>query len=201
MKMKKFLLAVLTMMCAMTVTTAFTACGDDDDGDKGVTPQTVEIQSIDATYSVIVTEQMAQLCDYTVTYYNKDNELSTETVTWKIENGQALWTKTTNSTKIPAKFGLKLIAKVKEGVQLDDVYVNNVNPIGNSLHVQGISKDNKTMWYKNIDLFFYTSSIVSSKGVNLEKTLEIVYNNFGGLINGSFSIDKDGNVTKHNELL
>ena len=61
MKVKKLFWAALTVMCAMTMTMTFTACGGDDDNSD--TPSKSEIKGISGRYLISVNEKMAELCD------------------------------------------------------------------------------------------------------------------------------------------
>ena len=73
--MKKILMTLAAVLCCTMTTTVFTACGDDDDDN---TPKSSEILGIGGIYLISVDEKMAQLCDYTMTYYANDNKLMTE---------------------------------------------------------------------------------------------------------------------------
>ena len=80
MKTKKFYLAALTVMWSMTMTTMFTACGDDDD-DKidSIIEQNKKV-SIDLDLSMPLSEDMLKYCDIVVTYNDGTGE-KTETPT------------------------------------------------------------------------------------------------------------------------
>ena len=132
MKTSKFFLAALTVMCAMTI--VLTACGSDNDDDNN-TPKTAEVKGIGAHYTFSVTEQMSQLCDYTITYYGISGKLETEKATWTVKDGLATWEKTVSNTVIPATFGLKVSAKVKSDAVLEGVMVDNLYPVTQKMFV------------------------------------------------------------------
>ena len=68
-------MTLAAVLCCTMTTTVFTACGDDDDNN---TPKSSEILGIGGIYLISVDEKMAQLCDYTMTYYANDNQRMTE---------------------------------------------------------------------------------------------------------------------------
>lgn len=96
--MKKILMALAAVLCCAMTTTVFDACGSDDDENNS--PNTMEIKGIAARYLFSVDEQMAQLCDYTMTYYGINGELTTEQATWTAKDGTATWIKDVASKKI-----------------------------------------------------------------------------------------------------
>ncbi|MBQ9362744.1 MAG: hypothetical protein IJT97_04900 [Bacteroidaceae bacterium] len=91
---------VLTIAFCCAITTVFTACGDEDDDNN-----TAEIKGIAARYLFSVDEQMAQLCDYTMTYYGINGELTTEQATWTMKDGTATWMKDVSSTEVQSLRG------------------------------------------------------------------------------------------------
>lgn len=110
MKTKKFFLAALTAMCAMTMTTVFTACGDDDDDNTKQpdnTPAYVEM-----TFTFWGTQDMLDIADMTVTY-NDGTGNKTETVT------TVDWVKTVKAA-LPVSFKFERKVTLKEGVTLSD---------------------------------------------------------------------------------
>ena len=113
MKTKKFYLAALTVMCSMTMTTMFTACGDDDD-DKidSIIEQNKKV-SIDLDLSMPLSEDMLKYCDIVVTYNDGTGE-KTETPT--TQN----WEKTLSS-KLPASFSFARTVRMKSDVDPDAI--------------------------------------------------------------------------------
>ena len=69
--MKKMMMTLAAVLCCAMTTTVFTACGSDGDDNN-----TTEIKGIAARYLFSVDEQMAQLCDYTMTYYGINGVLN-----------------------------------------------------------------------------------------------------------------------------
>jgi hypothetical protein len=187
--MKKFMMTIAAVLCCAMTTTVFTACGSDDDDNN--TPKTTEIKGIGAHYTFSVTEQMSQLCDYTITYYGIGGKLETEKATWTVANGLATWEKTVSNTTIPATFGLKVSANVKSDAQLEGVSVDNVYPVTRKMFVEGVSTEAKPIWDKTV---FFTSGTnhANAKGENLQAFLDAMERH-GGMVNKTFTFDKDGN--------
>lgn len=109
MKTKKFLLAALAVMCAMTMTTVCTSCGDDDDSSSN-TPKVDNKKpvAIALILSMPLTEDMQKYCDVEVKYNNGEGE-KTETVTG------ANWEKTLLSA-LPATFTFSRTVRMKADV-------------------------------------------------------------------------------------
>ena len=114
-----------------------------------------------------------------------------EAVTFTVNNDVAIWQKDVSSINLPAIFGLKLTATVKNDAQLDDVSISNIYPTAQNIYVEGISKDGKKLWSKNIDPRHNTSASTSTTGAKLVEYLSVI-NIHGGFLNASFSVDKDG---------
>ena len=189
MKTSKFFLAALTVMCAMT--TVLTACGSDNDDDNN-TPKTAEVKGIGAHYTFSVTEQMSQLCDYTITYYGIGGKLETEKVTWAVTNGVATWEKTVSNTTFPATFGIKVSVSVKSDAQLEGVKVDNVYPVTEKLFVEGVTTEGKPAWEKTIYFNGNVTSHGSTSGEKLQAYLDVMEGR-GGMVNKTYTFDKDGN--------
>ena len=189
MKTSKFFLAALTVMCAMT--TVLTACGSDNDDDNN-TPRTAEVKGIGAHYTFSVTEQMSQLCDYTITYYGIGGKLETEKVKWAVTNGVATWEKTVSNTTFPATFGIKVSVSVKSDAQLEGVKVDNVYPVTEKLFVKGVTTEGKPAWEKTIYFNGNVTSHGSTSGEKLQAYLDVMEGR-GGMVNKTYTFDKDGN--------
>ena len=189
MKTSKFFLAALTVMCAMT--TVLTACGSDNDDDNN-TPKTAEVKGIGAHYTFSVTEQMSQLCDFTITYYGIGGKLETEKVTWAVTNGVATWEKTVSNTTFPATFGIKVSASVKSDAQLEGVKVDNVYPVTEKMFVEGVTTEGKPAWEKTIYFNGNVTSHGSTSGEKLQAYLDVMEGR-GGMVNKTYTFDKDGN--------
>lgn len=104
MKAKKFLLATLTVMCAIAMTTVFTSCSKDDDDNKTTDDNKPAAAVMD--YSLTVGDDMFNYLDLTVEYYDADGKVQTEQVT------QKTWTKNIKA-KLPATLGARLKMQVK----------------------------------------------------------------------------------------
>ena len=187
--MKKIMMTLAAVLCCAMTTTVFTACGDDDDDN---TPKSSEILGIGGIYLISVDEKMAQLCDYTMTYYANDNKLMTEKAPWAIKDGKATWQKEANSINFPATFGVKISVKLKDGAQLADVHIDNVNLIDHEVYLEGITKDGKKAWGNTVKLGESISHRMDTSGEKLPQLIEL-WDSRGGMLNASFTFDKDGN--------
>ena len=187
--MKKIIMTLAAALCCAMTTIVFTACGDDDDENN--TPDTKEIKGIAARYLFSVDEQMAQLCDYTMTYYGINGELTTEQATWTTKDGTATWMKDVSSTQLPATFGLKVSVKVKEDAQLEGVRISNIFPFSKLLYVEGITTKAEKDWGKTVD-FTSASNHANTTGEKLAAYIE-AWERHGGVLNKTYTFDKDGN--------
>jgi hypothetical protein len=185
--MRKFLMTLAAVLCCAMTTTVFTACSSDDDN----TPKEPEIKGIGAAYIFSVTEQMSQLCDYTITYYGIGGKLETETATWSVKDGVATWEKVVSSTVIPATFGIKVSANVKASAQLEGVKVDNIYPVTEKMYVEGITTDGKTAWEETVFFNGGATSHGNASGEKLQTLLDAM-NNRGGMVNKTYTYDKDG---------
>lgn len=188
--MKKMMITMAAVLCCWVTMTVFTACGSDDDNNN--TPKTAEIKGIGAHYTFSVTEQMSQLCDYTITYYGISGKLETEKATWTVKDGLATWEKTVSNTVIPATFGLKVSAKVKSDAVLEGVMVDNLYPVTQKMFVEGISTEAKPIWEKTVFFNGSATSYGSTSGAKLQTYLDVM-DGRGGMVNKTFTFDKDGN--------
>lgn len=187
--MKKF----FYLMAMAIVATAFTvSCGSDDDDDNNALPQKSEIKGLVGCYIISVTQQMAQLCDYTMTYYDINGKLTTEQATWTTSNGIATWTKDVSSTVIPATFGIKVNVKVKDNAQLDDIHIDNIQPVTKVLYLQGVTTDGKKAWDTEVALGAEAVTTTDTSGKKLPEYIAR-WEQRGGIINKTYTFDKDGN--------
>ena len=194
MKTKHFFLTALAAVCAMSMTMMFTACGNDDNDDNnGGNETSTEVTTITAHYTVTFVKEMTQLCDYTITYYGNDNQLKTEVVTWKVSNETATWEKDVKSSTLPALFGAKITAKLKDGVQLEGVSISNVYPSVKRFYMEGLTASGKTMWSKTSDIGSVGTK-AGSTGPKLPAYIQ-TWDEHGGVFNASYSVDKNGNQT------
>ena len=197
--MKKIIMTLAAVLCCAMTTTVFTACGSDDDDNDNNMPKTAEIKGLGAVYFISVTEQMSQLCDYTITYYGIDGKLESEAPTWTAKNGVATWKKTVSSTTIPATFGMKVSAKVKSDAQLEGVKVDNVYPLNVEMYLEGITTDGKKAWSKTVDLRAGVTNHVSPSGEKLQSFLDAMENH-GGMVNKYYTFDKDGKQLSYGSI-
>jgi uncharacterized lipoprotein YehR (DUF1307 family) len=174
MKTKKFFLAALTAMCAMTMTTVFTACGDDDDDNTKQpdnTPAYVEM-----TFTFWGTQDMLDIADMTVTY-NDGTGNKTETVT------TVDWVKTVKAA-LPVSFKFERKVTLKEGVTLNEdqtySYVNGHLVKYSVLTAKGTIKESGT-----------SGSTGKSNSLKGSKINDVITS---GLMDNShtYDFDKDG---------
>ena len=107
MKAKQFLMATLTVMCAMT-TTLLTSCSKDDDDNITKNDETTPIAAV-MDYSLMVGDDMVNMFDLTVEYYDADGKVKSEQMTGKT------WTKNVKAL-LPATLGVRLKLQVKSSV-------------------------------------------------------------------------------------
>lgn len=99
-------MAALTMMCAMTVTTLFTACGDDGENAPVGTPTKAEMNCTLETNA-----QTLERFDFLAKFYDANGKIvQEEPVVWKDgtnDDGVAIkvWSKTV-SASLPSKLGM-----------------------------------------------------------------------------------------------
>ena len=127
-----------------------------------------------------------------MTYYGTDNRLTTEKATWTVKDGVATWEKTATSTVIPATFGVKVSVRVKDGAQLDGIHIANIYPVTKAIYLQGITTDAKMAWEKTVDLGAGVSTTTGTSGAKLPEYIE-QWEKRGGVINKTYTFDKDGN--------
>jgi len=168
MKKMRFLCAALTMLCAMAMTTALTACGDDND-DNGSNTNDLKPAGVTMTYTFYVTQDMLDYCDIVVSYNDGTGE--------KTETMKTLEWKKTLTAKLPCTFTFNKTVTLKSDKdisQADKVtYTNRVafsygilnaagNPIG-----QGRSGEfgvNSTLTGEKV------GEIITSGSLNLKQT-------------------------------
>lgn len=184
------MLAVI-LCCAMT-TTVFTACGSDDSDDN--TPKPIEMIGSECLYTIKVSEQMTELCDYSLTYYGKNNELVREPlVEWSIKDRVATWQKKVSSTVFPISYGAKLTVKIKDNAQLEGVRIEQICPYQRSIYVEGITADGKVAWDRTRDIIGASGSSWGSKGEILPDYID-EWEKSGGLLNGFVTFDAASNT-------
>lgn len=188
--MKKNLMTLAAVLCCTMMSILLASCTKVG-ADGNNTPDTVEIKGIGARYLFSVTQQMAQLCDYTITYYGINGQLTTEQATWTTKDGTATWTKDVSNTRFPATFGVKVSVKVKEGAQLDGVKIDNIYPVSNLLYVQGITTDAQIAWDKTVSFTGDATTHASTSGEKLAAYTE-AWERHGGVLNKTYTFDKDG---------
>ena len=107
MKTKKISWATLTVMCAMTMITVFSACSKDDDDKNSADDNkaTAAVMNCDLT----VGDDMFNYLDLTVEYYDANGKAQSEQMTEKT------WTKNVKA-KLPATLGARLKMQVKSGI-------------------------------------------------------------------------------------
>ena len=86
---------------------------------------------------------------------------------------------------------MKISVKLKDGAQLADIHIDNVNLIDHEVYLEGITKDGKKAWGKTVKLGGTTGHMDTS-GEKLPQLIEL-WDSRGGILNASFTFDKDGN--------
>lgn len=159
----------------MTMTTALTACGDDNDDNVPSNTNDLKPAGVTMTYTFFVTQDMLDYCDIVVSYNDGTGE-KTETMT-SLE-----WTKTVTA-KLPCTFTFDKTVTLKSSkdiTQADKVtYTNRVafkydilnaagNPIGKSR--MGEFGVNSTLTGEKV------GEIVSSGSLNLRQVYKFDIN-------------------------
>ena len=86
---------------------------------------------------------------------------------------------------------MKINVKLKDGAQLADTHIDNVNLIDHEVYLEGITKDGKKAWGKTVK-FGEGNSSMDTSGEKLQQLIEL-WESRGGMLNVSFTFDKDGN--------
>lgn len=107
--MKKKIMAIAAVFCCAMTMTMFTACGSDDDGGSPVDDK--KPVAVDMDYAFSTTNDMLNIFDLTIEYYGDNGTVQTEKMT------STQWKKSVKP-KIPATVGARLLAKVKDGVDV-----------------------------------------------------------------------------------
>lgn len=108
MNFKKFFGVALTAMCALVMTTTFTACGGDDDDNKGGGDTNKPVAaSMKATLTA--GDDLINNFDLTVDYYDANGKIQSE----PLKEGK--WEKTIKAS-LPATLGVRLKAQLKDGI-------------------------------------------------------------------------------------
>ena len=144
MKIKMMTLAAV-FCCAMS-SMMFTACGSDDDDDNKVQVDDTKAVGAVMTYTFLVSDDMFDVLDMTVEYYDDNGELATEKLT------QKEWTKTVKVAKLPVSLGACLKVQIKDGVDENSVgyasytyrYTNKAYSVTATGKVVDLAEDNKT---------------------------------------------------------
>ena len=108
--MKKFMMTLAAVLCCAMTTTVLTACGGDDKDTPGPdnTPVTAQLLS-----EFKPSEDLLKYMDVTVEYYDASGSIQKETITGD-------WTKTVRA-RIPAKLGIHVTIKLKDGVDVSTI--------------------------------------------------------------------------------
>ena len=106
--MKNFLMTLAAVLCCAMTTTVFTACGSDDDDPKNPAEDTTPVAAV-MEYSLTVGDDMVNMLDLTVEYYDANGKVQTEQMT------QKTWTKKVTAM-LPATLGVRLKIQVKSSV-------------------------------------------------------------------------------------
>lgn len=118
MKKTKFFSMLTALLCVLTMSMTFSACGDDDDDPIKPTPGVTDtnIKKIDFTYKLELSQTYLDIADVTITYLDENGNEQTEAIT------STKWTKTVSRNGVPASFYAKPSFTLKEGVDATHKY-------------------------------------------------------------------------------
>lgn len=118
MKNTKFFSMLTALLCVLTMSMTFSACGDDDDDPIKPTPGVTDtnIKKIDFTYKIDLCQKFFDIADVTVTYLDNNGNEQTEAIT------STTWTKTVSRTNVPTTFNAKLSFTLKDNVDTSAKY-------------------------------------------------------------------------------
>lgn len=106
--MKKYFMTLAAVLCCAMTTTVFTACGSDDDDPKNPADDTTPAAAV-MDYSLTVGDDMVNMLDLTVEYYDANGKVQSEPMT------QKTWTKNVKA-QLPATLGVRLKIQMKSSV-------------------------------------------------------------------------------------
>ncbi|MBR4897170.1 MAG: hypothetical protein IKZ48_00050 [Prevotella sp.] len=197
--MKKIFLTLAAVLCCAMTTTVFTACGDDSD-DSSENPAAPEFLGVATRYYIVVDSMMAELCDYTLTYYGDDNKLVTEQMKWTYDKSVkgSYWIKDVTSVVMPALVGAKMNVKLKEGAQLEGKRVGNYRPIVKRMYVTGLNKDRSTAFERLLDIG-ETSTSFGGSAEKIPAQIEL-WEQHNGVINSSYIINQNSSVASNGQI-
>lgn len=118
MKKTKFFSMLTALLCVLTMSMTFSACGDDDDDPIKPTPGVTDtnIKKIDFTYKLELSQTYLDIADITITYLDENGNEQTEAIT------STTWTKTVSRNGVPTSFSAEPSFTLKEGVDATQKY-------------------------------------------------------------------------------
>ena len=102
------MMTLAAVLCCATTTTVFTACGSNDDGYKDPAKDTTPAAAV-MDYSLTVGDDIVNMLDLTVEYYDANGKVQSEPMT------QKTWTKNVKA-QLPATLGVRLKIQLKSSV-------------------------------------------------------------------------------------
>ena len=182
MNIRKTFGLALTLMCALVMTSVFTACGGDD-ATSGTPGGGDDNKPVAAVMDVTLTvgADMFKYLNLTVDYYDADGKVQSELMT------ASKWTKTVQA-KLPATLGVRLKCSLKDGVDPASIDLFSTQ--------HGI-----TYGFYSIDASGKHSGVVtnaSSGGTSIygSQIPEWLQKDAGNLIKILYAYDTNGNPTK-----
>lgn len=179
--MKKIMMTLAVVLCcAMFVTVAFTACGDDNDVNTPANENkaTAVVMNCDLT----VNDDMFNYLDLTVEYYDTNGKVQSEPMTAKN------WKKTIQ-TKLPATLGARLKLQLKSDVDPSSLekFTEDVKCVYSIIPVNASGNE-----MSKGDVY----TIPSSLDMPGNKVADWVARHADGLVKFLYIVDANGQVTK-----
>ena len=179
MKTNNLFLKALAVMCAITMSIMFTACGGDDDDNPNNENTPVEVVML---YSLSSNEEMRNLLDITIEYYDADGNVQTEMMT------EDVWSREIR-TKLPATLGTHVNYQLKDGI--------DINTVGNPVFTYGYELNGSA---KNSKGKTICGSVFKKSGASIRlkegKLPDWLARHSNSLVNFRFDYDVNGKVTE-----
>jgi len=130
--MKKFMMAAVALVCTVMIAMSMVSCGNDDNKGGSGKKEPKKLSGAEISYKANVSGTIFEVCDVFVTYYDANGQEQTEKAT-------DTWSKTFIVKQFPAKLGISISLKRKEGVPAtDESYTIDTNP---TINFTGIAVD------------------------------------------------------------
>ena len=125
-------MAAVALVCTVMIAMSMVSCGNDDSKGGSGKKEPKKLSGAEISYKANVSGTIFEVCDVFVTYYDANGQEQTEKAT-------DTWGKTFIVKKFPAKLGISISLKRKEGVPAtDESYTIDTNP---TINFTGIAVD------------------------------------------------------------